>query len=62
MKKTFMDDYMSITKGFSLPPHTYTTPDEEGARIKKCSILEPTTVGYSNETKLNETKTTNLKK
>ncbi len=59
MKNPFLNDYMKITKSFSLPPHNYTTPDEEGARIKKCSILEPTNVGYSNETKLNETKTTN---
>ena len=46
----YMKAYQQITQGFMGPAYEYTTPDEQGAAIKKCTILEPTNIQYNNRT------------
>ena len=43
-------NYQMITQHFPKPDYQYTTPEEQGAAIQKCSILEVTNIEYSNET------------
>ena len=49
MDKNFVIEYQRITKGYK-HPSVYGTPEEQGVAIKKCTILEVTNIGYSNET------------
>lgn len=42
--------YELITKDINVPMHDYTSPEDEGAAIEKCSILQETNVEYSNVT------------
>lgn len=51
MFEDYLKDYQVITQHFPLPDRPYTTPDEQGAAIQKCSILQATNIEYSNETK-----------
>ncbi len=50
MDMDYMKAYQQITQGFMGPAYEYTTPDEQGAAIKKCTILEPTNIQYNNRT------------
>ena len=50
MGDEYLKAYQLITQGFQAPSHGYTTPEEEGMSIEKCSILQETNVEYSNET------------
>lgn len=50
MGDEYLNAYQLITQGFQVPSRGYTTPEDEGASIEKCSILQVTNVEYSNET------------
>ena len=50
MGDEYLEAYRLITEGFQVPAHGYTNPEDEGAAIEKCSILQDTNVEYSNET------------
>ena len=52
MFEDYLNGYQMITQHFPKPDYQYTTPDEQGAAIQKCTILEATNIEYSNETKL----------
>lgn len=43
-----MLDYQKIVKGLKFPD--YKSPEDQGRAIKKCSILEPIDISYSNRT------------
>lgn len=43
---TILKEYMTIV-GTELPPK-FATPTEQGAAIKKCSVLENTNINYGN--------------
>ena len=47
----YLEIYQLITQGFQAPERDYTTPEKQGETIQKCSILETTTIQYSNEIK-----------
>ena len=47
----FVKQYELITQEFQCPEYDYTTPEEQGEAIKRCSILETTNIEYSNEIK-----------
>lgn len=51
MTEDYLKNYQMITQHFAMPDRQYTTPEEQGAAIQKCSILEATNIEYSNETK-----------
>lgn len=51
MEELYLEEYLRITKGYTAPPYPYLSPEDQGASIKKCSILETTNIGYTNETK-----------
>ena len=51
MYENYLKNYQMITQHFATPDRQYTTPEEQGAAIQKCSILEATNIEYSNETK-----------
>lgn len=50
MGDEYLEAYQLITQGFQVPTRGYTSPEDEGASIEKCSILQETSVEYSNET------------
>lgn len=50
MGDEYLKAYQLITQGCQVPTHGYTSPEDEGASIEKCSILQETNVEYSNET------------
>ena len=50
MGDEYLEAYQLITQGFQVPARAYTSPEDEGASIEKCSILQETSVEYSNET------------
>ena len=51
MLEDYLVSYQRITQHFQTPEYQYTTPEEQGAAIQKCSLLEVTNIEYSNETK-----------
>lgn len=52
MNPDYLKAYQQITQGYTRPLYKYTTPEEQGAAIKKCTILEATNIEYSNQTTL----------
>lgn len=50
MDERYLQEYERVTQGFHPPQFKYTTPEEQGAAIKKCSILEEADIEYSNRT------------
>ena len=50
MHEDYLAFYKLITQNCESPNYEYKTPDEQGAAIKKCSILEVTNIEYSNTT------------
>ena len=50
MAINYYEDYLKITRGFQRPVYQYTTPEEQGAAIKKCTILEGVDICYSTGT------------
>ena len=54
MTTDYMTAYQIITRGFGRPVYEYTTPEEQGAAIEKCTILEATKIEYSNQTVLSK--------
>ena len=50
MNNSFFHEYELITKGYSVPIYQYSTPENQGLAIKKCTILDATDICYSNET------------
>ncbi len=46
--KTAAHDYLRIIKGFPAPP--YLSPEEQGRRLKRCTLLEEADFSYSNYT------------
>ena len=48
---TYLENYLMITQNFQMPDYEYTNPEDQGAVIEKCSILEATNIEYSNQTK-----------
>lgn len=51
----YVEAYKRITQGLMHPNYKYTTPEEQGAAIKKCTILESTAIEYSNSIVVNST-------
>lgn len=52
MGELYLEQYEKIVKGI-IPP-TYKTPEEQGNRIKKCTILKPVEeIEYSSYSKTN---------
>lgn len=51
MYDDYLSSYQKITQNFQTPDYEYVGPEEQGNTIRKCSILEATSIGYSNETK-----------
>ena len=54
MSTDYITAYQIITRGFGHPVYEYTTPEEQGAAIEKCTILEATKIEYSNQTVLSK--------
>lgn len=54
MAEDYLSMYQMITQHSQTPDYQYTTPEEQGAAIQKCSILEVTNIEYSNETRLSQ--------
>ncbi len=54
MDTDYITAYQIITRGFGRPVYEYTTPEEQGAAIEKCTILEATKIEYSNQTVLSK--------
>lgn len=52
MFEEFLKGYQLVTQNSQTPDYQYTTPEDQGKAIKKCSILEATNIQYSNETKI----------
>ena len=52
MFEDYLSMYQVITQHSQAPDYQYTTPEEQGAAIQKCSVLEVTNIEYSNETRL----------
>lgn len=50
MDGNILKDYLQITKGHQMPE--YYSPEEQGKRIKRCSILEEANFSYSNHTEM----------
>lgn len=55
MKNDYAKQYQLITKGQKILSPNYTTPEEQGRAIKRCSILTEKNVVYNNSSKLNNT-------
>ena len=51
MFEDYLKSYQQITQNFQTPDFQYAGPEEQGAAIQKCSILEVTNIEYSNCTK-----------
>lgn len=49
MYEDYLKDYSLITQNFPTPTR-YGSPEEQGAAIVKCSILESTDIQYCNHT------------
>ncbi len=52
MLEDIQEAYALVTKGQLGPTYEYMSPESQGAAIKKCSILQETSIGYSNQTEL----------
>ena len=48
MEKDMMTDYLRIIKGYQIP--SYLPPEEQGKKIKRCTLLEDANFSYSNYT------------
>ncbi len=47
-ERTLTQDYLRIVKGFPVPP--YLPPEEQGRKLKRCTLLEEANFSYSNHT------------
>ena len=54
MTEDYMKAYQKITQGFSRPACKYTSPEEQGAAIQKCTLLKSTNLEYSNRTTIKQ--------
>lgn len=55
MDNKYYEDYLKITRGYTPPAYQYTSPEEQGLAIKKCTILEATDLCYSTGTTVDYT-------
>lgn len=51
MSDDYLEIYERITQNYQISEDRYVGPEEQGAAIQKCSILEVTNIEYSNETR-----------
>lgn len=56
MNNDFLARYRLIVNGKDVPSE-YATPEQQGKAIRRCTILSPTDVAYSNSTKTDSEKT-----